>query len=206
MQLPVWQILPPWQTFVHEPQCELSLCTSMHPAPQLSCPGVGQSVHLLDTQFCVPGHTVVQLPQWFLSAFRSAHARVPPLPQFVKPVTHLHVPLLHVELLEHALPHLPQLSPSVCVSTHAVPHGSRPPAHVHTPDEHCWSAPQACPQLPQLPWSVSLSTHCPLQSTLPGGHSQLPLLQIASVGQMVVHVPQWLVSRSLSTHSPLQSL
>jgi hypothetical protein len=60
-------------------------------------------------------HLLAQAPQLLKSVIRSTH--VPE--QFVIPVGHSQVPLLHTWPGEQAWPQVPQLLTSVCGSTHA---------------------------------------------------------------------------------------
>lgn len=72
----------------------------------------------------------------------------------------VHVPLVHVSDVAHALPHVPQLLLSVCVSTHD-PEQSVPVPHWHALLTHVAPLGHALPHVPQLDESLVVSTHIP---------------------------------------------
>ncbi len=74
-------------------------------------------------------HGFVQLPQCATSVWRSTQL----VPQAVSPVPHVHVPAVHVDPVEHAVPHAPQCAGSDCMSTHVPPQSVRPGSHAHVP-------------------------------------------------------------------------
>jgi hypothetical protein len=62
----------------------------------------------------------------------------------------------------HAVPQLPQLAPSVWVSTHLPLHAvEADPAQTHLPPLHEWPPLHLVPHPPQLLLSVVVSTHAP---------------------------------------------
>jgi hypothetical protein len=99
-------------------------------------------------------------------------------------VLHPHTPVMQAFPAAHTLPHAPQLLPSDCSSTHAVPQSVYGSLHAipHAVPLHV-AAPYALPFVgpghgvshaaPQLVTAVLLS-HVPLQSCVPAGHAQLP--------------------------------
>ena len=88
-------------------------------------------------------------------------------PQLVVPIGHevTQLPPEHTWLPEHAMPHLPQLAPSLLVSTHLPPHAVKPASQLtsHVPLLHT-AEPLAgvghlLPQVPQLSTLVDTSMH-----------------------------------------------
>jgi hypothetical protein len=97
-----------------------------------------------------------------------------------------HVPAPHIVPDAHALPHDPQLLPSVWRSTQAPEQAVMPVLHamVHIPLEHDITAGQTVPHEPQLFVSVSVFTqfephtvrpvaqpHVPLEQAMPAAHA-----------------------------------
>jgi hypothetical protein len=74
----------------------------------------------------------------------------------------LHAPALHVCPLVQALPHVPQLAPSVIRLVQVPEQPVCPPLHAHMLPVQVWPAPQALPHMPQFAGSVLVSTHAVL--------------------------------------------
>jgi hypothetical protein len=135
----------------------------------------------------------------------SVHAE----PQYVWPgVGQLQLPPAHACPAAHALPQLPQLFASVCVSMHEEPHSVWPLAgQAHFPplqtatDGH--ARPPELAQPPQLFGSVDVSVHLPPQVCVPGPHVHLPAWQTPPLPIVEAHCGS--VAGASST-MPLQSL
>jgi hypothetical protein len=99
----------------------------------------------------------------------------------------------------HEVPHLPQFSGSVFVSTHCPPQAENPGSQStpHLPFSHVGlplvGSAQAPAQLPQWSTSLARSTHDAPHCTRLGlqASAQLPMLHTLPVSQTVVHLPQW---------------
>lgn len=106
------------------------------------------------------------------------------------------LPLVHVSLLVHTFPHVPQLLLSVDVSTQEPVH-SVPVVHWHVLLVHVAPEGQALPQLPQFEESLVVSTHTPLHSVpaqvVPlsgeGGGGGGGLVPLSFPGLVVIGVP-----------------
>lgn len=136
------------------------------------------------------------------SVWPDAHA----IPQ--DPAVQVGVPLGAV----HWLPHDPQLSASVFVSTHSPLHSVKPLWQVteHAPPEHAGSAfgppEHTVPHCPQLIGSELVSVQSPPHSCSGAAHELVHTLwsQVCEPTQGELHAPQWLGLEASSTHCPAQ--
>ena len=119
---------------------------------------------------------------------------------------HWHAPDAHVCPPPQVFPHAPQLLGSVCVSTHAEPHGVPPPGHEQAPFWQASAPLQTLPQAPQLFGSVCVSTHVePHEVPLPG-HEHVPPWQAAPPPHVFPHAPQLFGSLVVSMQLPAQAV
>ena len=111
----------------------------------------------------------------------------------------------------HDVPHMPQFSLSVFMSTHAPAHSVLPIGHwiAHVPFAHVHvpppmiapaSLPQTLPHLPQFALSVFASTHTAPHFVDVAEHWQLPWTHVAPDGHALPHLPQFALSVFRSVH------
>jgi hypothetical protein len=129
-----------------------------------------------------------------------------------------HKPSVHCSIDPQTVPHIPQLSMSVFVSTHAPPHAVFPIGHTtaHDPLTHdhvpppmivpASAPPHVLPHFPQFALSDFTSTHALPHFVAPLGHWQLPCTHVAVAGQLVPHLPQLAGSVLVSTQTLLQNV
>jgi hypothetical protein len=171
-------------------------------------PFVGVWQHFPLVHGVVPGQTLPQVPQLFLSVCLLTHPppqqsgvvpeqEFPQDPQFCGSVcVREQLPLQHSRPPAHALPQLPQFAVSDCVSTQRPPHACAEPLHesVQVPVTHVQvppppaSEPHALPHAPQFRASLFVSTQASPHSVWPLGHWQAPCTHFAPMGQ-VPHSP-----------------
>lgn len=92
------------------------------------------------------------------------------LPQSVRPVWQVHVPLTQPEVRAvpgQALPHAPQLLRSFCRSRQVPLQLAVPTGHWQAPATQNWPVGQVRPQAPQLFRSLCRSRHVPLHWAKP---------------------------------------
>jgi hypothetical protein len=89
-------------------------------------------------------------------------------PQAAPPL-HVQAPAVHISPGRQALPHMPQLNSSDCVSMQPESQQVWPAAHTEvprqrqSPPEQLSLLPHFLPHSPQFCWSVSVRRHAPLQ-------------------------------------------
>lgn len=93
-----------------------------------------------------------------------------------------HVPSEQTLPVGQALPHVPQLAPSVIVFTQPVPHAFKRPVHWQAPLEQLCPLAHALPHMPQFRLSVVVSEHA-----VP--HMSLGALQVALPPPVPMPVP-----------------
>jgi hypothetical protein len=161
-------------------------------------PGVAQA-HAPEMQDMPAPQRLPQPPQLFGSFAAVAQYRVrpaAPVHAMSPGFEHTHWPAWHVEFWPHAKPHAPQLAPSVCRLTHALPHWVGVPlGHwPHWPLMHAWPVAHWRPQVPQLLVSLERSAQPLAQVTWVPGHLHVPWSQTAPGLQAWPQVPQLPVS------------
>src|SRR5581483_6662288 len=204
---PATQVAPMAHWLPHWPQLNGFVCRSTHAFEQLVRPASHETVHIESEHTCFAPHVVVQLPQWAGSLVVSVQT----LLQRCSPGAQPHVPPTQKVPPRHTMPQPPQLSPSLLVSTHELPHTVWLLAHcdVHAELEHTWPGPHTVAQSPQCCGSDVSSTHAPLQFESEPGHvlePHMPNAQVLPMPQRLRHWPQLRGSLSVSTHAPLQSV
>ena len=117
---------------------------------------------------------------------------------------------MHDSSAEQRLPQTPQLTRSVCASTHAVPHSIRGSHPVrHSPPTQRVPLGQRLPHAPQLFGSTIVCEHAPPQSVAPVGHgltiSHAPSRQSVPAGQARLQPPQCIMELAVFTHTPSQA-
>jgi hypothetical protein len=118
---------------------------------------------------------VPQAPQLLASLARSRQ----PFGQLVSDASlHTQVPALHAWPILQAVPHAPQLSELVIVSTHELPHAMRPGGHTQAPAWHVSAARHASSQMPQWFRSIWMSTHAEPQRINGTGHGSVSAMQL----------------------------
>jgi hypothetical protein len=163
--------------------------------------------HLPAEQTCGLGQAVPHLPQFRLSVWVLVQlplqlvwpeGQVAVVPPSFPLLPFLQAPLLHVEPVGQALPHLPQFAALLEVFTQ-VPEqltSGLVQVRAQAPPLHAWPLVQALPQLPQSSVLVWVSTHLPEQRTsgLVQVTAQAPLLHAWPLGQAWAQLPQsWLL-------------
>lgn len=120
------------------------------------------------TQVALPPQTVVQLPQWKRSFWRSTQ----PVPHTASGAEQLrtHWPLEQKAPAGQEEPQAPQLLASLPVSTHWPLHSLSGALQLQLPAMQSSSPPQTVPHAPQLRRSEVMSRHRPLQNDWPLGH------------------------------------
>jgi len=148
---------------------------------------------------------LAQAPQFWLSVLRFTQASLQSLSGFGQLV--VQTPFAHTLPAAHALPHLPQLSGSLVVSTQPLAHAVVPASQAHLLATHAWRVPQVTPQPPQFFGSLVPSTQPVMHASSWPGHAQLPWLHVSGAPQVTPHFPQFagsvLVSTQLCPHSTL---
>lgn len=138
----------------------------------------------------LPPHTVVQLPQWKRSVWRSTQ----PVPHTESGGVHdiTHWPAAQRAPAGHAAPQRPQLRASELGSTHWPLHSTSGVLHAQLPEMHSSSASHAVPQLPQFRRSEVMSRQRPLQNAWPLGHccEQVPPWHTAPAPHARPQAPQ----------------
>jgi hypothetical protein len=129
--VPLLQATPPVQMVPHEPQLRLSVDVStqlvvlpkkkpmvVHAVSPLlhTTPPASPIAHVPPEHTVLPWQRVPHDPQLVLSVCVLTHVA----PHCVSPAPQEQLPLLHVPPVAHWCPQLPQLSESLCVSTHAL--------------------------------------------------------------------------------------
>jgi hypothetical protein len=199
-QVPDWHVMPPEQTFPHEPQLlafELML-TQAVPHCVVVVPAQA-SPHVPAEQLADPvpdvgaAHALLHAPQLLVSVcvltqvFELQSVAVPWQLQFL-PELLQHAPLLQVEQLFEQAPQLP-------VSLWRF---LQLPLQQENPDA------QTFPHAPQLLLSPLVSMHEPLQSA-PVVQTHAPPEQVLPAPHTTPHPPQLFESVEVLTHAPLQS-
>jgi hypothetical protein len=115
----------------------------------------------------------------------------------------LHAPIWQVVPPPQRMPHAPQLSESLCGSTHEAPHSIVPlgQAETHWLFAQNWPEAHEVEQLPQRSGLDVRSTHTPSHEVWPGGHVHWPLWQVVPARQTVPQPPQLLPSLARFTHA-----
>jgi hypothetical protein len=119
---------PPEQTVPQEPQFQLSFEGSMHLLMHHSLSDVQRATHFPVSQRISEVHVVAHAPQCESFEVMSTHV----LSQMLRPLPHSHVPLLHVALIGHALPHPPQFELLDITLMQDCPHAVSSCAHFDT--------------------------------------------------------------------------
>jgi hypothetical protein len=161
----------------------------VHPAvPHVVSPEPQE--HLPETQWVVPVHACLQLPQFESSLWTDAHE---PL-QYSSSCPHgeTHLPAEQPNPLSHATPHAPQFSGSAVRSMHEPSQFVEPCWQTQLPWTQVAVWTQLALQEPQLLVSVCVSTHVPAQNVRPDEQlsSHTPLEQPAPSGHEWPQLPQ----------------
>lgn len=114
-----------------------------------------------------------QAPQFFASEPVLTH-----VPLHAVPVVQPHALLTQLCCPVQAVPHEPQLTEAVVVSTHAPAQLVRPAGQdvSQAPWAHTCAEVHATPQAPQFSGSLDTATHLPLQEAAPGAQPHVPAL------------------------------
>jgi hypothetical protein len=124
--VPAWQVVPPLQTFAHDPQFALSDCSFTHEVPHELRPPVHATVHVPPEHTWLPVQRLPHVPQLFGSVCVLVHA---PL-HAASPVGQTHASAVQVWPAAQAMPQLPQSFVSVCRFTQALAQSVSPAPHV----------------------------------------------------------------------------
>jgi hypothetical protein len=155
-QTPLWQILPPVQTFPQPPQFWASVVRFVHVSAH-TLGRCGGQTHTPPWQIRRPAHIVPQLPQC-----RGSVARLRQMPpQSVSADGQTQTPLWQVLPPVQTFPQPPQLAESLAMLRHA-------------PLQHSSPTAQATPQAPQLRASEVSLVHTPPQLVCEVGQQMPP--------------------------------
>jgi hypothetical protein len=112
------------------------------------------------------------------------------------------------KLVEHFVPHCPQLLKSDWVLTQALPHSVVPAGHTQAPLTHIAPLGHAVVHVPQWFGSLDRLTHAPPQLVWPEEHCvmQVPFEHTDPDGQTVPQAPQCWGSLARLTHAPPHSV
>jgi hypothetical protein len=164
------------------------------------------------------GHTVPQVPQFWLSLGVSAQNGVPPSGRhffWIGEHVDLHAPSMHDSSTPHFLPQSPQFALSVCRFTHDAMDPPSGAQKVWSGEHELWHTPptqasvgaHGTPHLPQLALSVlrSVQYGAPpsgMHIVLPVEHEELqpPPMHASVLLQAFPHAPQFLLSVLELTH------
>jgi hypothetical protein len=147
------------------------------------------------------------MPQLALSAFVSTHV----FEQSVSGIMQTHMLAMHVDIIGHAVPHMPQLTSSIVVSVHMPPQSlvGGWQSTTHMLFTHFIPPPHLLLHEPQLSLSFEVSRHCMPQSFVPSGQPPVgmhcPFAHDHPIWQVRPQSPQLFESVRASTHFMLQT-
>ena len=212
-QVPSTHAAPSGHPVPHAPQLALFVERSTHAFPprpighDVSPPSPQPATHAPLVHVGVPPrHTLPQRPQLALSACGFTHVA----PQSRSPAGQPHMPFVQSAPFGHCKPQPPQLSGSLPVLTHALPHWvSVTPASVvpHAvpqipPEQSGVAAGHTFPHAPQLFESLWIGVQMLFaQRTPPFEHWHEPAWQLVPAPQRVLQVPQLALLFDVSMHA-----